>query len=78
MFRVILPVTPNGMDKYRCTFVIAYLCAWLQVTSAEIVLEHINTVFVPVSYEPDVFRFDDGVGEQLAVNEDFPYVYTIG
>ena len=71
-------MTPNAMDKYRCTFAIAYLCAWLQVTSAEIVLEHINTVFVPVSYEPDVFRFDDGVGEQLAVNEDFPFVYTIG
>ena len=55
------------------------LCLALQLVSAEIYLEHIHTVFLPSSYEPELtFRLDDGVAEQFAVNVDYPYVYAIG
>ena len=47
-------------------------------TFGEIELRELNTVFIPISVNPDVFEYDAGASEQIAIDRSNHFVYTVG
>ena len=57
---------------------ILLFCFILGCNGHRIILEHISTIYIPYSYEPDTFQYDEGVAEQIAVEKERSILYAIG
>ena len=48
------------------------------VSRAQIQLRLLNTVYIPIRINPDVFEYQAGTAEQIAIDKQNSILYTVG